>query len=135
MNNEKIIWTGAAGIVMVQNKILMVREKATKNWSVPSGEIEKGETPEQACAREVWEETGFKVKIANSIRIKREIVENYDVTTYYFKCEITDGELSYADPDEEIEEISWKTYEDLLAIQHDYPEDLEMLLSFFEESN
>jgi ADP-ribose pyrophosphatase YjhB (NUDIX family) len=30
-------------------------------WSIPSGFMEKGETPEQAAARELWEETGARI--------------------------------------------------------------------------
>ncbi|EIM06824.1 Nudix hydrolase family protein [Planococcus antarcticus DSM 14505] len=99
---------------------------------MPSGEIEKGETTEQACVREGWEETGFKVKVKQAIYTKTLVNGNYDVTTYYFLCEITEGQISYEDPDEEIEEIAWKTSEDLLTMQHDYPEDQEMLLSFLD---
>lgn len=134
MANEKIIWNGAAGIVMVKNKMLMVKEKETKGWSVPSGEIEKGESPEQACAREVWEETGFTVEVEKSVYTKNVHIGNYKVTTYYFLCRMTDGQLAYADPDKEITEVAWKTYDELLAMQHDYPEDLEMLLSFFKDN-
>lgn len=76
MINERKVWTGAAGIIVVKNKIMMVKGKETKCWSLPSGEIEKGETSEQACAREVWEETGFKVEVVKSIQVKKAIIEN-----------------------------------------------------------
>lgn len=55
------------------------------------------------------------------------------MTIDYFLCKITEGQITYADPDKEIEEVAWKTSEDLLMMQHEYPEDLEMLLSFFNE--
>ena len=58
MNNQ--VWNGSAAIVIRENKVLMVRTKNTNSWSVPSGEIEGGEIPQQACLCELWEETGFK---------------------------------------------------------------------------
>lgn len=132
---EKVnkIWNGAAAIIVENNRILMVKEKESMNWSVPSGEIEKDENPEQACIREVWEETGFKVEVKEPIHIKRIIIRNYDVTPYYFLCQVIEGRISYQDPDDEIEEIGWKTAEDISTMQHDYPEDLELLLTSVEK--
>lgn len=130
MTKARNSWMGAAGIVVSHNKILMVKEKATKRWSVPSGEIESGETAEQACIREVKEETGFIVSLEKSIHTKIVVIGNHNVTTYYFHCIISTGEIMYEDPDEEIEEIAWQNYDNLLSIEHDYPEDLELLLSF-----
>ncbi|ANU23120.1 NUDIX hydrolase [Planococcus donghaensis] len=128
-------WIGAAGIVVLDNKILMVKEKATKRWSVPSGEIENGETVEQACIREIQEETGFSVSVGKAIHTKNMVIGNFNVTTYYFYCTISTGEIINTDPDDEIEEIAWQNYDNLLAIEHDYPEDLELLLSFVTAPN
>lgn len=60
-------------------------------YSLPGGFIKKGETAEEACVREVAEETGFKV------RIKRKI--GYIVTqeikrkTVVFEAEIIGGKM------------------------------------------
>lgn len=135
MNKARESWIGAAGVVVSHNKVLMVKEKATKRWSVPSGEIESGETAEQACRREVKEETGFIVSVEKAVHTKYMVIENYNVTTYYFQCAISAGEIMCADPDEEIEEIAWQNYDDLLSIEHDYPEDLKLLLTFISAPN
>jgi len=127
------VWNGAAGIVINEDRILMVRGKETGSWSIPSGEIENGESPQQACVREVWEETGFKVEINKPIHIKKAIIKNYDVTTYYFLCRVIEGQISYHDPDDSIEEIAWKTYKEIKELQHEYPEDQEILNSIFND--
>ncbi|MFJ8261100.1 NUDIX hydrolase [Rummeliibacillus sp. NPDC094406] len=124
-------WNGAAAIIMSDNKLLMARGKGTSSWSIPSGGIEDGETAEEACIREVWEETGYRVDISKLLHIKKALIENYNVTTSYFLCKVIDGHIAYHDPDEIIEEISWKTFEDFKNIQLDYPKDREMLLSHF----
>ncbi|AQQ53470.1 NUDIX domain-containing protein [Planococcus lenghuensis] len=60
-------WRGAAAIIVLENKMLMVKEKETGGWSIPSGGIEEGEFPEHAYIRKVLEETGFKVEIEKTL--------------------------------------------------------------------
>lgn len=42
------------------NKIVMCKHKERQTWEIPGGHIEKGETPEKAAQRELYEETGAK---------------------------------------------------------------------------
>jgi len=60
-------WKGAAGICLNENnEVLMVLQGAPgeeKTWTVPSGTVEEGETFEECCVREFFEETGLKVKV------------------------------------------------------------------------
>lgn len=44
-------------------KILLVKHKKFKRWVQPGGHIEYHETPEEAALREVYEETGIKIKL------------------------------------------------------------------------
>ena len=134
MTEPRKTWNGVAGVIISGNKLLMVKEKESMGWSIPSGGIEKDESPEQSCIREIWEETGFKTEVIKPLHIKKTIRKNYDVTTYYFLCELIEGQISYQDPDDAIEEIAWKTYEEVLELQHDYPEDQEILLSFLDNN-
>ena len=61
------VWNGSAAVVIKENKVLMIRAKNKNSWGVPSGGIEVGETPQQACLRELWEETGFKGRITKEL--------------------------------------------------------------------
>jgi 8-oxo-dGTP pyrophosphatase MutT (NUDIX family) len=56
----------AAAVIPLGNdgRILMIDhyrfQTDTRGWEVPAGKIDKGETPEQAAARELMEETGHR---------------------------------------------------------------------------
>ncbi len=73
-------WIGSAAVcVNERNEVLMVLQgkRRRKRWSVPSGGLEKGETLEECCIREVWEETGYNVEVVNKI---------YEKRGYYIRC-------------------------------------------------
>jgi 8-oxo-dGTP diphosphatase len=59
----------AGGLVFdAQGRLLLIRRgtpPAQGRWSVPGGRVEPGETAEQACAREVLEETGLDVEVGH----------------------------------------------------------------------
>ena len=53
------------GILIENEKILLVKQKVSdkRNWSLPGGKLEQGETIEQGIIREMKEETGLDVEI------------------------------------------------------------------------
>lgn len=54
----------ACGALIHSDSILMVRhvEPTRSYWTLPGGGVEAGETPAEAAVREMWEETGLRVK-------------------------------------------------------------------------
>jgi ADP-ribose pyrophosphatase YjhB (NUDIX family) len=58
-------------VITRNNEVLMVKQYVQRGdivWNFPGGGIEEGETPEEACLREVEEETGFIVNIVTLLK-------------------------------------------------------------------
>lgn len=56
---------GVGGVVIHGNRVLLIRrgrEPLKGEWSIPGGMLELGESLEDGVSREIWEETGLKVR-------------------------------------------------------------------------
>lgn len=126
-------WQGAAGICFNErNEVLMVLQAAPgedKLWTVPSGTLEEGETFEECCVREFWEETGLTVHPSEKVHQKNGLLSDYGISYYveYFVVNFVSGELTIHDPDEFIHEIAWKSLDDIKRLPLAYPDDIHIL--------
>lgn len=80
-----------AGIVLQDEKVLMIRRADVPVWVLPGGAIDPGETPEEATVREMEEETGFQVKIIRKIA-EYSPANRLTKYTHFFECAIVSGE-------------------------------------------
>lgn len=53
----------ASGLVIHENKVLLIFHPYIKGWFQPGGHIDEGESPIDAAIREVYEETGFRCSL------------------------------------------------------------------------
>lgn len=88
-----------AGIFDEQGRILMAREILDKNrWTIPGGWADTNYTPAQNAAKEVFEETGYEVRITRLVmaldRSTQQHMppEPFSVTKLFFLGEITGGQ-------------------------------------------
>ena len=69
MNQEYIFNIRITGILIENNEILLIQQKLSdkRNWSLPGGRLERGETLSQGLIREMKEETGLDVEIVRML--------------------------------------------------------------------
>lgn len=60
-------YKGAACVIFVNDKIVLVQDSLSNRLSFPGGYINRGESPEQAAQRETYEETGLRVTVGPQI--------------------------------------------------------------------
>lgn len=109
-----------------EKKILLVKSRDIQQWSLPSGGLEDGETLEQCCQREVFEEAGYRISVNQLLHIKRAIISNDQVETHYFlaTCE---ERVATAIIDSDIDEVNWWSIQELERLDNAFPEDFEMI--------
>jgi ADP-ribose pyrophosphatase YjhB (NUDIX family) len=70
VGKEKIILSGAAGAVVKDGKILLVRRhNLSRTWGIPGGVQELGETIRETVHREVLEEVGLDLRPTDLIGV------------------------------------------------------------------
>lgn len=96
------------GIINKNGKILMIKrakKEGNLEWAFPGGKVEFGETKEEACIREIYEETGIKVQIIKKLGERIHPNTNKDLT--YFLCKYVTGDSRILNH-EEIVSIEFK---------------------------
>ncbi|MGT2926615.1 NUDIX hydrolase [Streptococcus cuniculipharyngis] len=83
-------------------------------WISVGGKLEPGESPEECAKREVWEETGLRVKQLSlkGLVTFPKFTPGHDWYTYVFKVTAFEGELLATCPEGRLE---WVAYEDVLT--------------------
>ena len=84
------------GAVVRDGKILLIQERADGNWAMPGGWADLGNSPASVAEREVWEESGFRVKAEKVVAVidanRIEPLEFYHAYKIIFLCSLLDGE-------------------------------------------
>lgn len=97
----------AAAVITRDGRFLLVQRAVSEgdlSWQFPAGEVEPGESPEDAAVRETTEEAGLTV-VAKA-RLGDRIHPATGRTMIYFACDVIEGDAHAADP-EEIAAVRW----------------------------
>ena len=108
----------AAAVVVKEGKILIIKRNFDPNrgkWSIPGGVIEVGETVRESAVREVYEETGLRVKIGKIADVVDNIIHEGEKVKYHFvncdfEAEYISGEVKI---NEEVSDFAWIEEEDM----------------------
>ena len=101
------------GIINKDDKILMIKrakKEGELEWVFPGGKVEENETEEEACIREVFEETGIHVVVVD--KIGERIHPNTNMNITYFLCKYVGGNIKILNYDEVLE-IDFKGQEEI----------------------
>lgn len=84
------------GAVMRDGKILLIQEQTDGRWAMPGGWADLGNSPASVAEREVWEESGFRVKAEKLVAVldanRIEPFEFYHAYKLIFLCRLLEGE-------------------------------------------
>ena len=72
---------GVGGLLIRNNHLLLIRRKYEPDagfWSIPGGHLKLGEENQEGAEREVYEETGIKVKVSKLAGIIDKIMYDED---------------------------------------------------------
>ena len=99
-----------AGCLIVQkNKILMVKEAAKAvygQWNIPAGRVDEHELITDAAIREVYEETGCKVKLTGVLPISTVCLNNGNtVVRITFTADVIEENIKF--DSDEILDVKW----------------------------
>jgi 8-oxo-dGTP diphosphatase len=99
--------TIAAAIIIADHRVLMVRRRVREgqlSWQFPAGEVEPGESNEEAAVRETSEEVGLTVTATKMLGER--IHPNTGRLMVYVACDVVDGMAHVAD-DHELDAVEW----------------------------
>ena len=104
VGHDSILIPGAAAIIRNgEGKILLQQRSDNSLWGLPGGSTDPGESPAQTVVREVYEETGLRVKPERLLGLLGGKVHTHpngdqtEMTIAIFACRIVGGTLASLD--------------------------------------
>lgn len=126
----------AIGFIHHEGKLFMAKRHESKRqgnkWGLPGGKIEKGETPVQAFAREVFEEIGIHLQEEDIKNFKHVFVRypERDFCSHMFSVDLKDKPDIILQEDE-LTDFQWIQPEKALALGDDLVLDNDLTIKMF----
>jgi ADP-ribose pyrophosphatase YjhB (NUDIX family) len=116
---NKPISPGVAAVIFdADRRILIMKRTRSDYWSLPGGRLDLGESAQDCCIRETFEETGLETRIVRLIALNtdpRRVVHYPDGNIFQsfvicFEAEIIGGELKES---HESEAFRWLSHDEI----------------------
>ncbi|GAA3488943.1 NUDIX hydrolase [Streptomyces cremeus] len=98
----------AGAVVREDGRVLAIRRADNGTWEPPGGVLEMAEAPEDGVRREVFEETGLHVEVAELTGVYKNVTRG--VVALVFRCKPSGGEERTSD---ESTAVAWLTPEEV----------------------
>lgn len=112
----------AGGVVVRDDKVLVVHRPKYDDWTFPKGKAEPGESDEACALREVLEETGFRCELEEELPETRYVdSKGRPKRVRWWKMRPLDGGF---EPTDEVDELRWLERSEaviLLSYDRDVP--------------
>ena len=130
MGCELLLIPAVAAVLRDEHGRVLIQRDHHGSWSLPAGAIEPGEAPAQAVAREVYEETGLRVRVERVLGVVggakyRSTYPNGDRVDYIvtvFACTRLTGEMLSSN--DETSALEWFAPDQLPALAFPYPHEV-----------
>jgi 8-oxo-dGTP pyrophosphatase MutT (NUDIX family) len=107
LGKEGKLRVGCSAVIFdeAREKVLLTRRTDNGRWCIPGGGLEAGESVEEACLREVWEETGLRARVTRLIGVYSDpdqlVIYSDGNKAFFvvlsFEVEVIGGELGLSD--------------------------------------
>ena len=92
----------AVGVVYKNGRVLITRRKPSGLlgglWEFPGGKIQKGESPEAACIREIKEEVNLVIKVDSHLSRVKHAYTHFKIVMDVFCCSYVSGRVALSGP-------------------------------------
>lgn len=128
IGKQALLTMGCSAIIFdaARERILLTRRTDNGRWCLPGGAMDAGESVEEACVREVLEETGLQVRVTRFVGVystPHRITEYADgnrrqLVAFSFEAEVVSGQLSLSDETTAIDYFPFDKLDTLDLMEH-----------------
>ena len=112
----------SAAIFDGNRRILLTKREDNGQWCLPGGAVEAGESVAEACEREVFEETGLRVRVKRLVGVyshpdQLSVYKDGNkahIVALHFEAEVVGGELGLSN---ETTDFGYFTVEDMAGLE------------------
>ena len=107
LGREGQLRVGCSAVIFDEQreKVLLTQRMDNGRWCLPGGHMESGESAAEACEREVWEETGLKVRAVRLLGVYSNpdqlVIYNDGNKAFFvvlnFEVQVLEGEVGLSD--------------------------------------